>query len=211
MSSKDAIIADIIRVIKEQKEEQPRHFYNYHFGSIKSIRGIDCIVHLEIAFGLANDGDPNKFRALIKIIHPNMDDEELAVDHLYSKILGHYLNFDEENLSNALDKLLELLPTLQFSIFGGVFLTKPSMMTTEINFFQGIEGLELKGQKCCICQEHIVNTKTKCEHYLCVPCYQEINFVIQHIDCGEDTDDDDDECEVRPCPICRRDIRYTTA
>lgn len=193
MSSKDVIIADIYNEIKtKRKSAITRNFLHYHFQGIKSLHGIKCTMQIEIAFHL-NPSEPEHCRMLLRITHPDMCDDD-GEDHLFSKILGQYENLSKENISLMLDALLELLPTLQFNLFNGNFYPSTSnpVQLAIKDFFKDVKGLQFRGDECCVCLE-LVNTKTECKHYLCIPCYQQLKFV-------------NDE---RPCPKCREDISYT--
>ena len=115
MSSKDVIVADIIRVVEEQQRENPtKYFYHYTFQGIKSFHGIKSILHLEFGFKLNSD-KPDNCRILLKIIHPDMDDYSKQVDVLYSKIIRQCPKFDEENVSLALDEIKQTLNYLAAS------------------------------------------------------------------------------------------------
>jgi hypothetical protein len=200
MSSKDVIIADIIRVVEEQKQiKTSSHFYSYNIQGIKSFHGINCLLQLEFGFRL-NPDKPNNCRILLKLVHPEMDDQCKQVDHLYSEIIGQYPNFNQENVSLALDKIKQLLSTLHFNVFRGDFYESIPTHSAVRDFFGDVEGLQFSGNDCCVCLEVLVNTKTECDHYICIPCYQQIKFV-----------DDKDMGEKRPCPLCREHISYTSA
>jgi hypothetical protein len=201
MSSKDVIIADIIRSIQKDQQEYPTMCrYTYTFSGIKSLQGIYCQIQLNIHFKLFID-KPNSFQIYMKITHPLMDNyENDEVDFLYCKKIGEYPNFDEENVSLVLDEIKQLLPTLQFNILLGNFNPNDTTHLAVRNFFGDVEGLQFSGNDCCVCQEVLVNTKTQCDHYICIPCYQQIKFV-----------DDEEMGEKRPCPMCRGHISYTSS
>jgi hypothetical protein len=200
MSSKDVIVTDIIRVIQQDQQEYPtRHSYLYYFKGIKSLQGINCILLLNFTFKLYID-KPNSYKVFLKIQHPEMDDDEEEVDHLYGKLLGDYQNFDEENVSLVLDQLKQLLSTLQFNILQGNFNSTDHTYSAVRDFFGDIQGFVFSGNDCCVCGEVRVNTKTKCKHYLCIPCYQQLNFVHN-----------EEYGEIRPCPLCRENILYTSS
>jgi hypothetical protein len=201
MSSKDVIIADIIRVVEEQIKKNPSsHFYYYSIQDIKSFHGINCLLQLEFGFRL-NPNKPNNCKILFKLVHPEMHDDCKQVDHLYSEIIGQYPNFNQENVSLALDKIKELISTLHFNVFRGDFYQSiPTIYTAVSDFFKDVEGLQFSGNDCCICMEVKVLTKTDCNHYLCIPCYQQIRLVP-----------DEEYDEKRACPICREHISYTSA
>jgi Holliday junction resolvase RusA-like endonuclease len=186
MSSKDVIIADIIRVIQKDQQEYPtRHSYTYYFQGIKSLHGINCHIELNFTFKLFID-KPNSCKVIFKMTHPDMDNYDKEVDHLYGKIIGNYPNFDEENVSLALDDIKQLLSTLQFNILQGNFNPLNSTQSAVRDFFGDVEGLQFSGNECCVCMEVFVNTKTECDHYLCIPCYQQIRLVPdeEYDDCG---------------------------
>jgi hypothetical protein len=200
MSSKDVIIADIIKNIQKDQQEYPTMCrYTYTFSGFKSFQGIYCQIQLHIHFKLFID-KPNSFQIYMKITHPLMDDDEKEVDFLYCKKIGEYPNFDEENVSLILDEIKQLLPTLQFNILLGNFNSTDHTYSAVKDFFGDVEGLVFSGNDCCVCQEVLVNTKTKCDHYICIPCYQQLKFV-----------DDEEMGEKRPCPMCRGHISYTSS
>ena len=118
---------------------------------------------------------------------------------MFNKDIYTSPNFNEETLSVTLDKMLEILPTLKFNKYNGIFTERMPIYTSIIDFFKDVEGLVLENQECCVCLE-VTNTKTECDHYLCVPCFQQIPLV------GDDEDEDEKE---RRCPLCREDINCT--
>jgi hypothetical protein len=204
MSSKDVIISDIARAIVEQKvakSDGTNHFHlwtMYCFTTIKSIHNINCDVHLNFGFNMWHD-EPNDFNVVLKIVHSNMfEHESCEYISLYNSIIGRYKKFDRENISAILDKVKLQLSKLQFSVYSGLFVPYQSTRLAEIDFFQDIKSIKYDGEECPICKENIVATKTYCEHYLCVPCFQQIKL----------TKDEDDN-EIRKCPMCREEILYT--
>lgn len=200
MSSKDVIVADIIRVVKEQLQEKPSSYFHYYtIQGIKSFHGIKSILQLEFGFKLNSD-KPDNCRILLKILHPEMDDHIKVVDHLYSKIIRQCPKLDEENVSVALDEIKQTLTTLHFNVFRGDFYNSVSTHSAVSDFFGDVEGLIFSGDDCCVCQEVKVLTKTECDHYICIPCYQQINLVP-----------DEEYEEKRPCPLCREHITYTSS
>lgn len=205
MSSKDLIISDIVRAVVEQKSAvvyQAHLWVLYCFTTIKSIHGINCDVHLNLGFGIWDD-EPNDFNVLLKIVHSNMfDSEDCEPVILHHNVIGRYKKFDRENISSILDKIKLVLSKLQFNIYTGQFIIYQSTTLAEIDFFKDVESINCLGEECPICKEHIITTKTKCGHYICVPCYQQIKLV-------KEDDDEDEDNFIKKCPICREHITYT--
>jgi hypothetical protein len=203
MSSKDLIISDIARAVVEQKVAQhgKKHLWTmYCFTTINSICNINCDVHLNLGFGIWDD-EPNDFNVILKIIHSNMFEPDTCEPIiLHHNVIGRYKKFDRENISSILDKIKLELSKLEFNIYTGQFIVYQSTTLAEIDFFKDISSIKYEGEECPVCMNHIVTTKTECKHYLCVPCYQNIKLI---------QDEDDDENEIRKCPICREQILYT--
>jgi hypothetical protein len=196
MSSKDLIISEIVHQVVEARnarKDEKHYWVEYDFNSIQSIHGINSDVELSFGFKMWDDA-PNDFNVVLKINHNVMyDNEDCEAILLYHHVIGRQKKFDRETISSILDKLKEILSSLQFSIRNGIFLSKPSTIEAQIEFLQDIKFINF-GEECSICKEHIINTKTECGHYLCVPCFQQIQLV---------------EYDKRPCPFCRDHITYT--
>lgn len=207
MSSKDLIISDIVRAVVEQKSAvvyQAHLWTSYCFTTIKSIHNIDCDVQLQLGFGIWDD-EPNDFNVILKIVHSNMfNTEDCDPITLHHNVIGTYKKFDRETISTILDKIKLVLSKLQFDIFRGQFIIYQSTTLAEIDFFKDIESINSEGQECPICKEHIINTKTECGHYLCVPCFQKLKLVKE-----DEDDDDDEENFIKKCPMCRERITFT--
>lgn len=209
MSSKDLIIDNIITGLKDcniiKKPYNEQGTYWHRFSSIKSFQGINVDIDLRFYFTHMTDVASAYYNVHLHITHPKID----TYDNLYSSRIQEpsplSFLYDREILSETLDKMKQRLLELHFSKFSGTFLTTVPVLQTEIEFFEDIPNIIFKGEDCSICLEK-TNTTTKCKHYLCVPCFQQINLIEE-----ENEDDDDDEHLKRPCPICRKDIFYTTA
>jgi hypothetical protein len=206
MSSKDLIIDAIIFGLKNcsiiQNPYKQEGTYWHRFESIKSFQKINVCIDLRFYFTNMLNVESANYNIHLTITHTQMD----TYDDLFSTRIEEPANlsflYDREILSNTLDKMKRKLLELQFSIFSGVFITTTPKFEMESSFFEDIPTIKFKGEECCICHD-ITNTKTKCEHYLCVPCFQQIKII-------QDEDDEDGEHLLRPCPLCREDIFYTT-
>jgi len=61
-------------------------------------------------------------------------------------------------------------------------------------------NVKILGEKCCVCFITTTN-KTKCNHYLCYKCWEQVQPKLL-----DDADDYDET--ILPCPICRQNIYY---
>jgi hypothetical protein len=212
-SAKDIIISKIVASMVKQRTEKvsnsivsnPVQFFNYHFNSIKSIHDINCDVYLEFRYGVVNDGSSD-FVVFLGITHTDMGDYNFGIRliTLYKEKIGRYEKFDRDTVSTILDDMKTEISKLHFNVFTGEFSNTPTTILEEIEFFQDIPNVKTIGEECPVCKVVVTSTKTECGHTLCVPCFQTIKEV--NID---DDDDDDDERKIRPCPICRADMKYT--
>jgi hypothetical protein len=211
MSSKDLIIDNIISELKECciiKNPDRREGTHWHtFESIKSFHGINVCIRLIFYFTNMDIGEMGQYHVHLAIIHSQID----TYDELFQCRIQEPSNisslYNREVLSDTLDKFKEKLLTLHFSKFSGTFIKTLPKMQIESGFFEDIPAIIFKGEKCSICFD-ITDTTTKCNHYLCIPCFQEIKLISLDED---DEIDEDGENLIRRCPICREDIFYTTA
>jgi hypothetical protein len=203
MSSKDLIIDSIISGLKDSyviTRAKENGTYIHRFESIQSLQGIN--VCIDLVFNLMHmlNVKTSSFNVQLKITHQQMDTYDVLYSCLIDSVSDTSVLYHREVLSNTLDKMKRKLLELQFSTFSGVFITTIPKFQIESSFFEDIPTIKFKGNECSICQE-ITNTKTKCEHYLCVPCFQQIKLI---------QDEDNEENLLRRCPMCREDIFYTT-
>jgi hypothetical protein len=198
MSSKDVIIADILSQIPVPTLWTSNK--SYYFGScFKSLHGIDISMSLSFYFKSPTENGFQQVEISLIICHGNMFHDNGSSYLMFNKEIYVSPVFNEQTISATLDKMLEILGTLKFNKYNGIFSTETCDIYLSVNdFFKDVNGLVLQGGECSICLE-LINTKTECKHYLCVPCYQQINLV------GNDEDEQE-----RPCPMCREDINYTS-
>ncbi len=106
-------------------------------------------------------------------------EDNIISDFLYGESSYIYAKFGEENHNKIMSNAL-------------VFTQKVVSRSTEIKHYI------IFGQKCCICYEKILTTKTAfindCGHYFHRKCI----FKYENMCCNQDRN--------TPCPLCRKDI-----
>ena len=126
------------------------------------------------------------------------DEVEYSNHLLYNGDKG---DIELEDVEEGLKNLKVLLPKLRFDKCKGVFTADPitNIQDDYIRIFES-DNVKLKYEKCAVCLD-ITETRTKCGHFLCYRCWQDIKR----------TRCDERECEFDhiKCPICRGDISFT--
>ena len=92
-------------------------------------------------------------------------------------------------------KMLQIIPTLWFERFSGVF-KKSTYIKPFPTLFQFGNTKVLDCSECVVCYE-ITKSKTPCNHTLCYKCNENIK-----------TTGDKYETPYRPCPICRQNVLF---
>ena len=107
-------------------------------------------------------------------------------------------------------KMNTILETLVFDKFIGKFRTEvgeeEQKYITEKEYIIGLNNpriiVEEKYSECCVCLCNTM-TKSKCKHFICIPCADK----IEEYHCGECDKDhgdcDNEGCCMKRCPICR--------
>ena len=105
-------------------------------------------------------------------------------------------------------KINTILEKLVFDKFMGKFRTEvgdeEQKYITEKEYIIGLNNpkikVEEKYSECCACFCNTM-TKTKCKHFICIPCADK----IEEYHCGECDGDgcDNESCGMKRCPICR--------
>jgi len=114
-----------------------------------------------------------------------------------------------EDYKNVVKFIFELIPQLTFDKFNGKLIEKKEMIdfSTIFTCFENIEQIEMEYNKCSCCFEK-TKTKTKCNHYLCIECWDKIERIYCE-ECNEGEDDcENEDCGQKRCPICRKDIEH---
>jgi hypothetical protein len=154
-------------------------------------------------------------RCHINITINQLFDERQDCEYVLLQIGPSSYNFETDKPVSLFDQLLIVLSNLfsnidkyKLSNNGRLInIDDEEFMFESINL-QIIEALkdskniEMEIPKeCSICYNN-TNTKTPCNHQLCMRCWSAVMHEHVH------PDDDTDESEA-PCPICRKDIRCT--
>ena len=134
----------------------------------------------------------------------DMDNTLLGCFYIQEHETRH-IDFNEEHLV----KVNTILEKLVFNKFMGKFKTEVEdeepKYITEKEYVIGLNNPKIKVMEkyseCCVC---LCNTmsKTKCKHFICIPCADK----IEEWYCGEcdDGECNDEDCSMKRCPICRQ-------
>jgi hypothetical protein len=108
-------------------------------------------------------------------------------------------------------KVETILGSITFNKVKGEFIKgEPEVLFCQAfpNIFKS-KNIESTSQECCTCYDQ-TQTRTPCNHPICIPCWAKINATrVVPNTCGEaDCDDDQCECQTKTklCPICRQDL-----
>lgn len=197
-SSKDIIIDDIIRYLLQYKLKGKT--YTYYIPHIKTIVGVQCNIGLKFYFKNTDEQryDVHLIVSSNTIVDDNCESRTLYFSpQLKSNSNTLHTKLDRITLSDIIDNMIEIISQLKLDLFRGLLITEeisPSRGAI-MNLFEGIDSITFEGDECCVCKEY-VNTTTKCNHSLCILCFEQIKIV----------EDEEEETEVRKCPLCREDI-----
>lgn len=162
--------------------------------SIEKLDNIKVIISIEIGNSIVCNIDLTNVR--MHICHNDLD--PLKVDH---KLLVGYkangLKFSDYVI--GFNKLNKYLRTIKFHNERGVFdviAKKKSLLFAE-TISRNNKNIIMRNKidECSVCYSK-TNCKTPCGHTLCYYCWDKINPV----------EDDDDDYNEKPCPICRKNI-----
>lgn len=102
------------------------------------------------------------------------------------------ITFDKESIIEGLKYCFDKLKKAKFNKY--LCCLEYDEITNEINIDNLLceylmidtdNKFKIKGDDCCVCMERTI-TKTRCNHFICLPCFQKI--------------------KIRKCPICRDDL-----
>ena len=140
-----------------------------------------------------------------RIMNENMD--------FYEMYNNHFNIFDgrqptKEEIMDLFENIIKDIGVLRFSKYHGKFYNKnpgkPDITEQLSVLLSDIPTIELLHDNCCVCMDKTC-VKTKCEHSLCIECWQNIKPQQRGADrC--DNEDDDEEDEIMACPICRKQL-----
>lgn len=110
--------------------------------------------------------------------------------------IGEINTLNVENVSKLVEESVKKINQLKYDSFHSVLTYKPILKTSKMfaTLLSTSDNVKLLIEKCCVCYE-FTNAKTdKCNHPLCMICYDG----IEKLDCC------DDDCI--SCPICREEV-----
>ena len=106
-----------------------------------------------------------------------------------------------ENVANFLQSVAQILNKIVFDKCIGEFILpeSPKKNAAALLFCEefGVTNPAVKTKlyTCCVCYDKTI-TRTSCDHVLCIPCWSSIKR----------TDDAEDCCDSKKCPICREQL-----
>lgn len=154
----------------------------------------DIRIPIEKLFGIKVYVKIGKVKRLFIYSRTFLYDEDNP-DYVYTLFTSDKLNTFEEGI--------ELIKKLKYNNIKGCFQLKEEEEDISIDetlyyyeTFKEFNQIECNINNCCVCQE-LVETKTSCNHYICLHCAVKIIPIKNEYDFNE-----------TPCPICRKDISY---
>lgn len=176
-----------------------------HLQYIRKIDGIKVLVFF-------NTTTDNKYSNILveswSLYHPEDFDENEEEDNI-RLYWGKCLELDEtkslvENYTHNLTKHIAEIKSLRFHNYEGKFQTYAEKTYNEGDLWSAIfpeteTTIETYiGKECCVCDKRTTRELASCPHIVCVRCSDQIKVIW----------DDEKECQIRPCPLCREDIYY---
>jgi len=175
----------------QSSEHECRPFCDF---PIKSICGMN--VHVELVF-LSLGANTKQARIIIGTDDVSYDthSETQLFAHTLESIKGDFTLFTVEKITNYINQMLEIIPTLRLDKLKSCLTQDDPIDTTYFDLFK-FDNTELKYDICCVCHD-LCNTKTECKHPICIECVPKI-----------DGYESDDEPTRRDCPLCRNQFKY---
>ena len=191
------------------------HDYKFNLSRINKIDGIKVVAYIHIIFNRHRTQKDIKF--YLRILHNSTN------TILYTVRLNEIMNFTDrefyepefiDTFKSVLRQSYSIISNLKYvpwlprceiisgfcnglytqdvindnSVFDDIFNEfKNSLIENNVTLYY-IERVE-----CCVCYNLTIN-KTKCNHYICLRCFDNINYISN------------DDNLVKPCPICRNNI-----
>jgi hypothetical protein len=114
---------------------------------------------------------------------------------LYTSIKLKVIEHECDITPCMLETIFADVPKLKFNKMEGRLQTEP--IEDMYSFLNEFENVETEYQKCCVCLDN-TSTTTCCNHHLCYQCLGNI----------KPTRDEDIDCSIILCPICREEIAH---
>jgi len=194
--TKQIMLAQINSAIAKNNKK-----YNF---DIESIDNIQVFVNIE---------NQQYLRIKARNIERWVDEYDTELVSLYcEKILG----VDEKIYTEAhLEKIIHILNNIKFNRLTGKFYLNNEdeenvtieALEEQIRFYKKLNS-NIKVRKtyenCSVCFDPTM-CKSKCDHYLCYPCWNKISeYVCDECQENDDKGCDDETCCHQRCPTCRQ-------
>jgi hypothetical protein len=184
-SNNMSVAKHILEKIQLKPESSNFYSYNYRFKTIKKVANIKCNAILIVKHYAVTD-----ICELCFIIYSSITTCQSGCHEIFR------ISFKDEILSlqfleKTLSEIINILEKLVFDKLIGCLTLKE-----ELN--EGFGKKYLGDDVCCVCLEH-TDTKTTCNHFICVECWQNLKKNIcpicreTHIVLNDKWDSDSDE------------------
>lgn len=172
---------------------------------IDQIDGLSCNPVLYINYFHNLHTNDYSYSITFRIISNKLmnDISELKKVYFIEKLI------EENNKLITVIDIIEMLIVIKYLFFNLKYCYVRNMLALNsslnldllISIFDN-PNVRILGEKCCVCFMTTTN-KTKCNHYLCYKCWEQVKPKII-----DDEEDDEEDETILPCPICRQDIYY---
>lgn len=130
------------------------------------------------------------------VYREDTDDREPDNEPLYTSSKLKVIEHESDITPSMLETIFADVPKLKFNKMDGRLQTEP-IDDPEFAFLETFENVETAFEKCCVCLDN-TSTTTCCGHHLCYQCLGNI----------KPTRDEDMDCSIILCPICREEIAH---
>jgi hypothetical protein len=148
-----------------------------------------------IAVDISFEASPRAEWVYFKIYAMNIDNYNT---NLYSKIMHKVSNHTVKDVENFITEQFDFMRDCVFDRMTGKFVLptekEPTLCRFIAEFAKDKEHITSTVQECCVCYE-LTKTRTRCNHYVCVECWNNLNYV-----------DNEEEQAEQPCPMCKTDL-----
>lgn len=119
---------------------------------------------------------------------------------LYSKYITlKKSNNTVKDVENFITEQFDFIRDCVFDRMSGKFVLptekEPTLCRFIAEFAKDKEHITTTVRECCVCYE-LTRTRTMCNHYVCVECWNKLNYVTNP----------ETECDELPCPMCKADL-----
>jgi hypothetical protein len=148
-----------------------------------------------IAVNISFEACPMREWIYFKIYAMNIENYNT---NLYSKYLKVKNNHTVKDVENFITEQFDFMRDCVFDRMTGKFVLptekEPTLCRFIAEFAKDKEHITTTVRECCVCYE-LTKTRTRCNHYVCVECWNNLNYV-----------DNEEERAEQPCPMCKADL-----